>query len=138
MRVMGIDFGRKRIGIAISDELGMAAFPKGTISIEDNSDEIESIRVLAQENNVREIVVGLPLNMDGTEGGIAKETREFIGRLKKKISIPIQVIDERLSSSQIERFLIDADISRKKRKSLSDKLSAQIILQSYLDRKKYV
>lgn len=138
MRIMGLDFGHKRIGIAITDELGKTAFPKDVISGKDDSEKIEKIRNLAEENNIKEIVVGLPLNMDGTEGEKAKETRQFIARLKRKITIPIMTFDERLSSLQVERFLIDADVSRKKRKGVIDKLSAQIILQSYLDSKEDV
>ncbi len=133
MRIMSLDFGTKRIGIAMSDELLLTA--QGVNSLERKSlkSDLEEISRLAQGNNVREIVVGLPLNMDGTYSAMTKEAVKFIDELSKVIKVPVKTWDERLTSMQAERILLDADASRAKRKKVTDRLAAQIILQSYLD-----
>lgn len=135
MRIMALDFGEKRIGVAMSDEKEKIAFSKETITRTEESEDLEKIKNLTMGNNVGEIVVGLPLDMDGKEGKSAQNAREFIDKLKRCVQIPVIAFDERLSTSLVERMLIGADVSRKKRKKLSDKLSAQVILQGYLDSK---
>ena len=132
-RIMGIDFGTKRIGIAVSDELLLTAQGKNSLYRKDLKSDMEELARLAQTNEVGEIVVGLPLNMDGTYSAKTKEVVEFMDQLSKAVAIPVKTWDERLTSMQAERVLLEADVSRAKRKKVTDKLAAQIILQSYLD-----
>lgn len=136
MRIMALDFGTKRIGIAMSDELLLTAQGLDSLERKVLKSDLEEIAKLAQDNNVEEIVVGLPLNMNGTYSAKTKEVVEFVDELSKVVSVPIKTWDERLTSMQAERILLDADASRAKRRKVTDKLAAQIILQSYLDAKK--
>ena len=133
MRILCLDIGEKRIGVAISDE--EALFARGLKSIERDGKEIERIKKLIEEYNVGEIVFGLPLRLDGSMSTQTEKTLSFIENLKKHISLPFIPWDERLTTKQAENILLQADLSRKKRKKLIDKLSAQIILQNYLDSK---
>jgi len=129
MRILALDLGSKRIGLAISDPLGITAQGLETIERTD----IEGLEKVIKEREITEIVIGLPLNMDGSEGERAKDAIEFSKELKEKFSIPVKMYDERLSSAYVEREMIKGDLSRSKRKRLSDRLAAQIILQGYLD-----
>lgn len=129
MRILGLDVGQKRIGVAISDPLKITAQGLDTVERGD----IGSLEKVISQNDVVEIVVGLPLNMNGTEGERAKDAISFADTLKKKFSVPVKMWDERLSTASAERDMIKGDLSRKKRKSLSDKIAAQLILQNYLD-----
>jgi len=129
MRVLGLDFGSKRIGLAISDGLGITAQPLDTIT----PDKLHTLNELIKEYEVEELVVGLPLNMNGSKGPKAEEAIAFVEELKKTISVPIKMWDERLTTMAVEKELIRADVSRKKRKRSIDKLAAQLILQGYLD-----
>lgn len=133
MRVLSLDIGNKRIGIALSDALGFTAQPLDTLYRKTEDDDFEQIKKIAQDMSVTEIIVGLPLNMDGTIGLRAKDAYDFVEKLKKKLELPIKLWDERLTTLEANRILIKADISRKKRKKLDDKLAAQLILQNYLD-----
>jgi len=133
MRILGLDIGTKRIGVAISDESGIIA--RGLGSIPRNGKEIKKIEEIVDKYKIGKIVYGLPLKMDGTISAQTEIVVSFISKLKQEITISLQPWDERLSSKQAETILIQADISRKKRKKLIDKLSAQIILQNYLDAK---
>lgn len=133
MRILSLDIGKKRIGIAISDALGLTAQPLETLYRKTESADFQQIKKVAQNMSVTEIVVGLPLNMDGTVGPQAKDAYDFVEKLKKELEIPIKLWDERLTTLEANRILIEADISRKKRKKVDDKLAAQLILQSYLD-----
>ena len=132
MRILGLDVGLKRIGVAVSDPLKITAQGLDTVERGD----IGSLEKVISQNDVVEIVVGLPLNMDGTEGERAKDAISFAVMLKKKFSVPVKMWDERLSTASAERDMIKGDLSRKKRKSLSDKVAAQLILQNYLDSKR--
>ena len=136
MRIMALDFGTKRIGMAMSDELMLTAQGLNSLERKALKSDLEEISKLVQENNVEEIVVGLPLNMNGTYSAKTKEVVEFVDELSRVVSVPIKTWDERLTSMQAERILLDADASRAKRRKVTDKLAAQIILQSYLDAKK--
>jgi len=136
MRIMGLDFGTKRIGIAVSDELFITAQGMDSLYSKDPKTDIEAISKLVQDNSVEEIVVGLPLNMNGSQSTKTKEVIEFVDRLSKAVTVPVKTWDERLTSMQAERVLLEADMSRAKRRKLSDKVAAQIILQSYLDSRK--
>jgi putative Holliday junction resolvase len=100
------------------------------------SADLTEIARIARENDVQEIIVGLPLNMNGTYSEKTKEAAEFADRLSRSVSVPVKTWDERLTSMQAERVLLSADASRTKRKKVTDKLAAQIILQSYLDSRK--
>jgi len=137
MRILGLDVGAKRVGVAVSDELKITA--QGLFTIERKSDEelLNKIEELVLNNDVKEIVVGLPLNMDGSYGEQAKNAISFSDVLKEKFKLPVKLWDERMSTLEVERVMIDAGTSRKKRKKRIDKLAAQVILQSYLNAQKY-
>ncbi|MEK6681272.1 MAG: Holliday junction resolvase RuvX [Nitrospirota bacterium] len=137
MRILGLDVGDKRIGIAVSDELCMCAHGVRTIERKGIKEDIRQIKEICEEYGVEEIIAGLPVNMDGTKGIMAGKVEDFISLLKKDILIPINTWDERLSTVQAERNLIEADMSRKKRKLVIDKIAAAIILQGYLDSRQH-
>lgn len=133
MRVLGLDVGKKRIGIAVSDELGITAQGIGVIVRSSTKGDIRVISEIAKKYNVSKIVIGLPINMNGTLGPQGEEIKKFGEKLKNNLNITVQYWDERLSTVAAERVLIDADISRKERKKVIDKLSAVVILQNFLD-----
>ncbi len=135
MRKLGVDLGQVRIGLALSDALNIFASALETyhrISIEE---DLKHIADIANKNEVDVIVFGLPLNMDGTEGEKCQETYEFAEKLKKYCNQDIVFVDERLTTVSAEKVLIDANVSRKNRKQVIDKVAATFILQSYLDKK---
>jgi len=131
MRILCLDIGQKKIGIAISDETGFIA--RGLASINRGKNEYEKIKKLVEDYKVEKIVFGLPLKLDNSISAQAEKILSFIEGLKKIINIPFIPYDERFTTKQAENILIQADLSRKKRKKLIDKLSAQIILQDYLN-----
>ena len=133
MRVLAIDHGTKRMGIALSDELGMVATPLEFIPAEPFNGFLGRLKELIQEKQVAMILVGHPRNMDGSYGPAALKVQEFVAVLKETIAVPIKLWDERLTSAQANRFLIQADVRREKRKEKVDKAAAAILLQSYLD-----
>lgn len=135
MRILGLDIGDKTMGIAISDEMCWTAQALKTL-VRNPKEEISKIKELIDEYEVKEILVGLPKNMNGSIGPQGKKVIVFIERLKKSIPIQITLWDERLSTVSAEKTLIEADLSRRKRKRLRDKLAAQFILQGYLDRRR--
>ncbi len=133
-RIMGIDYGLKRIGIAMTDFLRITANPFDTVKNVSLKKNALKILEIAKNNGVSVIVLGLPLNMNGTEGGMAETVRKFIEEIKFLSDIEVTTVDERLTTVQAERMLIEeADISREKRKNLKDKVAAALILQTYLD-----
>jgi putative holliday junction resolvase len=132
-RILGVDYGRRRVGIALSDETAMLAMPLLTVEVTDVAGAVEAVRNIATERRVSRIVVGLPLNMNGTRGPMADEVGEFVKRVVEATALPVDTYDERLSSGLVERMLVDADLSRARRKTVRDKLAAQVILQSYID-----
>ena len=133
MRIMGLDVGEKRIGIAISDPMGWTAQGHSVLQRSRLEDDINNIGRLCQEYEVDKIVVGLPLNMDGSIGPKAREVQEFAQLLEKDLGINIAYWDERLTTKSAERILIEADLSRRRRKQVIDKMAAVHILQTYLD-----
>lgn len=133
MRILSLDVGEKRIGMAVSDILGIIAQQLETLARRNEAYDFKQIRDIVKNKDVSEIVVGFPLNMDGSEGPKAAEINKFIDGLKKECDVPIKIWDERLTTREADRILRAADVSRKKRKKLDDKLAAQLILQSYLD-----
>jgi len=133
MRILGIDYGKKRLGLALSDEEETLASPLSVYQRRDLDRDLAFIAHLVDEKNVGRVVVGLPRNMDGTLGEMAQEVLAFVETLKKKTDLPIDTFDERLSTAEAERVLIQADLSRKRRKTLRDSLAAVLILQGYLE-----
>jgi putative Holliday junction resolvase len=128
MRVLGVDHGSKRIGLAISDETGTVAQPVGYVTGGVN----EVLRV-ATERGAGKIVVGVPRRLDGTDSAQTELTRKFISALKQATTLPVEGWDERLTTAQAERVLIEGDVRRAERKEKRDQLAATILLQSYLD-----
>lgn len=133
MRIMGLDVGEKRIGIAISDPMGWTAQGHSVLQRSVLETDIKNIGQICQEYGVEIIVVGLPQNMDGSIGPKALEVQEFAQLLEKELGINITYWDERLTTKSAERVLIQADVSRRRRKQVIDKLAAVHILQAYLD-----
>jgi len=133
-RLMGLDLGTKTIGIAISDITRQVATPVETIRRSKFSADASRLLALAAQENVGGIVLGLPINMDGSEGPRAQSTRAFARNLIKLSPLPVVFWDERLSTAAVERMLIESDRSRAKRGRIVDKLAAAYILQGALDR----
>ncbi|MCC2157154.1 Holliday junction resolvase RuvX [Veillonella fallax] len=134
MRIMSLDVGSRTIGIACSDALLMTAQGIETIRRTSFEKDFNRLQELITEYEVHELVVGMPKNMNGTKGERAEKTEEFVEKMKEVIDLPVTYWDERLSTVMAERQLIAADVSRKKRKSVIDKMAAVVILQGYLDR----
>ena len=133
MRILGVDYGTVRIGVAVSDELGVAANALAPVSGKDSTKAIEAIHRICKEKNVQEIVVGLPLRTDGAESESTKGARRLAEKLREKTGLTVTLFDERMTTQAAERILIDADVSRKKRKEKIDSLSAAVFLQDYLN-----
>ena len=131
---MSLDVGSRTIGIACSDALLMTAQGIETIRRTSLEKDFNRLQELITEYEVHELVVGMPKNMNGTKGERAEKTEEFVKKMKEVIDLPVTYWDERLSTVMAERQLIAADVSRKKRKSVIDKMAAVVILQGYLDR----
>lgn len=133
MRILGLDYGEARIGMAVSDVTEMLASPLETVCEKDRKLQIEKTALAARENGVQKIVVGYPKHMDGTVGHRAVYTEEFAKELSELLQIPYELWDERLSSTEAHRILESGGVSGKKRKTKVDKIAAVIILQGYLD-----
>lgn len=132
---MGLDYGDRQIGVAVSDELGWTA--QGLTVLRNSGDDrvLNDIAKLIAEWNVAELVVGLPKNMNGTIGPRARLVMDFAEELRKIVTIPVHLWDERLTTMSAQRTLIEADVSRKKRKGIVDRIAAALILQNYMDAK---
>lgn len=133
MRILALDHGTKRIGIAISDELKMIAQPLEYVPASPIAGVLARLNELIREREVEMILVGLPRNMNGSYGPAASKVQEFVAVLKEAVTIPIKLWDERLTSAQANRLLIEGNVRREKRKEKVDKTAAAILLQSYLD-----
>jgi putative Holliday junction resolvase len=133
VRIMGLDVGSVRIGVAVSDETAMIARGLETLTRKSWERDLEQLSQLIIANEVKHIVVGNPLNMDGNVGRQAELVRQFIERLQKVTNVAIELWDERFSSTSAERVLIEGGMQRNKRKLVIDKLAAVIILQNFLD-----
>lgn len=135
MRILGLDVGTKTIGVAVSDELGWTAQGVDTVKRDqdDSEKDWEKLQKLINDLAVTKIVVGLPKNMNGTIGPSGEACKEFAEEVKKRFDLPVILWDERLTTVAAERMLIAADMSRKKRKKVIDKMAAVMILQGYLD-----
>lgn len=135
-RILGLDLGHRRIGIAVSDELGLTAQPVGYVERRRLEDDLAQLDGIVQEHGVGRVLVGLPLHMGGDEGDMAGAARDFGQILATRWGIPVIMWDERLSTVQAERLLVEADMSRRRRVQVRDAVAAAIILQSYLDRQR--
>lgn len=137
MRIMGLDVGSKTVGVAISDPLGFTAQGVEIIRIDEEAGEFgfERLEELVKQYKVDKFVVGLPKNMNNTEGPRVEASKAYGEKINELFNIPVDYQDERLTTVQAERMLVEqADVSRGKRKKVIDKLAAQLILQNYLDR----
>jgi len=132
-RVLGLDYGSRRIGVAVSDPLGFTAQPLPPIIRSGDRKDIEEIGRLTAELEISSVVLGLPLLMNGEEGPTAARTRKFGALIDARLNIPVVMWDERLTTVQAERHLIESNLSRERRKELRDSLSAMFLLQSILD-----
>ena len=133
MRVLAIDHGTRRMGIAISDELRTIAQPLEYIPAEPFAAFLTRLRELLIEKNVDLIVVGMPRNMDGSYGPAAEKVRQFVATLSGELNMPVRTWDERLTSVQANRLLIEGKVRREKRKQKVDQMAAALLLQSFLD-----
>lgn len=138
MRVLGLDLGNRTLGMAISDYLGIIANPIGTSRFDDQdlNKALEYVQNAIKEYQVEKIVLGLPKNMNGTIGYQAEYCLEFKKMIEDATKLEVIMIDERLTSKEVDVIMLQADLSRKKRKQNVDKLAATIILQTYLDQKR--
>lgn len=132
-RILGIDPGEKRIGLAISDPLGFTAQGLETLRVVSAGETIRQIAETARRREVARVVIGLPLKMDGSEGEGARRARRLGERLEAELGLEVIFWDERLTSRQAEQALLEGRLSRKRRKEEADRLAAQLILQNYLD-----
>src|SRR5256884_5920195 len=133
VRILALDHGTKRMGVAISDELGMIAQPLEFIPAEPFAKFLDRLKEILRKKQVELILVGMPRNMDGSYGPAALKVQEFVAALKDAVAIPIKTLDERLTSVQAHRFLTQAEVRGRQRKDKVDKSAAAILLQSYLD-----
>ncbi|GKX66619.1 Holliday junction resolvase RuvX [Inconstantimicrobium mannanitabidum] len=134
MRILGLDVGSKTIGVAMSDPLGWTAQGITTIKRKNFKEDIAAVKKMYDENHVDKIVIGLPKNMNGTLGHTAEMVEDFCERLKREFSPEIIMWDERLTTVAAHKAMLEADLSREKRKKIVDKIAAIYILQGYLDR----
>jgi putative Holliday junction resolvase len=133
MRILALDLGERRIGIAISDPMGWTAQGLEVIDKKQTPDWLHRLDVLIQQYDVGKIVIGFPRNMDGSVGSKGEASKQVAATLAQRYTFPIQLWDERLSTVAAQRSLVTADVSRKKRKKIVDQVAAQWILQGYLD-----
>ncbi len=136
MRILGIDYGAARVGVAVSDPLGFTAQGLETIQNRGKKAVFEALGKICVEYAVGEIVIGLPINMNGTIGPQAQAIKDLIPELEAALKVPVKTWDERLSSRQVERFMLEGGLSRQKRKDNSDRLAATLILQTYIESKR--
>ncbi|MEJ8304078.1 Holliday junction resolvase RuvX [Saccharibacillus sacchari] len=135
MKLLGLDYGDRRIGVAVSDAFGWTAQGIEVIQRREDGSHLQRIVELAKLNEAEEVVVGLPKNMNGTIGPRGELCIEFAESLRELLGLPVHLWDERLTTVSAERTLLEADVSRKKRKQVVDKIAAGLILQNYLDSK---
>ena len=133
MRILGVDYGDSRIGLSTSDELELLASPLVTVKSESMRKNVDKIAAIAKEQNAGAIVLGLPLNMDGSEGDRAGKSRAFARVLEKVSGLSVILIDERLTTVEAEEIMDANNVPKHKRKEIVDRIAAQLILQSYLD-----
>lgn len=135
MRVLGLDVGSKTIGVAITDEAGIAAHPLRVIARRGTDTDVSTIQTLVAEHDIRHIVIGMPFELSGKVGHRAKRVQEFANALQGKLGAAVELHeqDERFTTAEAERVLLDADLSRQRRKQVIDQQAAALILQAWLD-----
>ena len=133
MRIIGLDYGDVRLGFAVCDPSGLFSMPLCVVELKQGRKAEVEVKRICEENEAEKLVVGFPINMNGSCGPMAVKVETFIQKLGTILTIPIEKYDERMSTSQVEKMLIESDMSRAKRKGVRDKLAAQVILQGYLD-----
>ena len=132
-RILGVDWGEKRIGLAISDPLGITAQALDTVRYSSLRESIAEVARTIRPFKIGRVVIGLPLRLDGSSGTQAQRVREWGKKLSRTLDLPVVFQDERLTSQEAERVLLQANLRRRRRRELTDRLAAQIILQSYLN-----
>lgn len=132
-RILAVDYGEKRIGLAVSDELAITASPLMTLTRRSDEELVRQIVQLASKLRIEKIVVGLPQRTDGREGEMERRVKAFAEKLQQSTQVPVVLFDERFTTRIAEQVLLEADLSRQKRKQVRDRLAAVILLQSYLD-----
>ena len=133
MRILALDVGDQRIGVAVSDAIGLTAQPVTVVQRQSAAKDLDAIEALRVQRQAEKIVVGLPLTLRGEQGPQAKKVVAFAEALRQKTGVAIELVDERFTTAQAQRVMLDADASRRKRKQVIDQVAAQLILQSYLD-----
>ena len=133
MRILALDIGDRRIGLAISDEMGLTAQGLETLVRKDLKQDLKELTDLIRSREVTELVIGLPRHLDGHLGPQAEKVLAFVESLKTRVSVPVSMWDERLTTRESERVLIEAHVRRDRRKTVLDQMSAVLILQNYLD-----
>ena len=133
VRTMGLDVGTKTVGVALSDELGWTGQALTTVRRTNLKADLAALKKIVQAHEVTRAVVGLPLNMDGSEGPRAQASREFARALEERLGLSVVLWDERLTTVAAERALLEADVSRQKRRQVIDQVAAALILQGWLD-----
>jgi len=132
-RVLGVDYGRAYIGLALSDELQMIATPYGVVENEKFAAVAQKFKLIIDEFGIETAVIGLPISMDGTMGALAQAVKQFAQNLEKELKLQIVLQDERMSTNAVTRAMLEADMSRQKRKEKKDSAAAAYILQGWLD-----
>jgi len=132
LRILGLDLGERRIGVAVSDETGLIAQAVEVIERRGPAEDMARIAELVRRFDAGRIVVGLPKNMDGTVGPAGQKALAFAADLREAVGVPVDTWDERLSTAEVNRMLVDSDVSRARRRKVVDKLAAAVILQGYL------
>lgn len=132
-RILALDYGTKRIGVALSDELGWTAQPLETFERRTLDRDVVHIAALVESHSVERVVLGLPLQLDGREGPAVRAMREFTDKLEASLPVPVVLWDERMTTKAAEELLIAADVGRRKRKGIVDRIAAAILLRSYLE-----
>jgi putative holliday junction resolvase len=136
MRILALDFGEKNIGVALSDPMGITARGLLTLKRQSIKKDLQGIFDLVEQHDAGLVVMGHPLNMDGSRGPAAEKAEEFARRLRGRLNVVVTLWDERLSTRAAERVLLEGNVSRKGRQDVIDKMAAVVILQGYLDSRK--
>jgi putative Holliday junction resolvase len=132
-RIIAIDLGARRIGVAVTDALGLAAHPHATIARHGGQRDLAALAALVRDLGAERVVLGLPLSPEGEVGPAAKSVQAFAERLRAALSVPVELIDESFSTVEAEEVLLAADVSRARRREVVDKLAASVILRRWLD-----
>jgi putative Holliday junction resolvase len=135
-RILALDYGRRRIGVAVSDELGITAQPVGTLERKNRREDLRRLRALVRHHGSRHILVGHPLHLDGSSSEMSKEAARFAGRIAKELGVSVELVDERLTSWEAAQALAENKSSARRRRGSLDDVAAAVLLREYLDRKR--